>query len=295
MTLDVARIREGLPDPEAAGARQAAGLPRQRGDFAEAAAGDRRARQLLRELQREHPPRRPRSRRRGDGSVRRGAREGRDVHQRAVAANAIIFTRNTTEAINLVAYTWGRANIREGDEILLTQMEHHSNLIPWQRLAAEKGATVRYIELTEHADAGAGRAREPVRRAHEDDGDAARLELARHDQPGREDRGGGAPPTASCFLVDGAQGAPHLPVDVQAIGATSTPSRRTRCSGPTGVGVLYGAAGAARGDGAVPGRRRDDPQGRLTKARPGTTCRGSSRPARRTSPTSSPSARPSIT
>ncbi len=67
----------------------------------------------------------------------------------APSPECVIFTRNTTEAINLVAYTWGRANMREGDEILLTQMEHHSNLIPWQRLAAEKGATVRYIELTD--------------------------------------------------------------------------------------------------------------------------------------------------
>src|SRR3989441_4859560 len=67
----------------------------------------------------------------------------------APSPECIVFTRNTTEAINLVAYTWGRANIEDGDEILLTQMEHHSNLIPWQRLAAEKGATIRYIGLTD--------------------------------------------------------------------------------------------------------------------------------------------------
>src|SRR3970282_1036730 len=67
----------------------------------------------------------------------------------APSPECVIFTHNTTESINLVAYSWGRANVREGDEILLTQMEHHSNLIPWQRLAAEKGATVRYIELTD--------------------------------------------------------------------------------------------------------------------------------------------------
>src|SRR5438132_11162598 len=66
----------------------------------------------------------------------------------APSPESVIFTRNTTEAINLVAYTWGRANVLEGDEILLTQMEHHSNLIPWQRLASEQRATVRCIELT---------------------------------------------------------------------------------------------------------------------------------------------------
>src|SRR2546428_133204 len=67
----------------------------------------------------------------------------------APSPECVIFTRNTTEAINLVAFAWGRDNVREGDEILLTQMEHHSNLIPWQRLAAEKGPSVRYIELTD--------------------------------------------------------------------------------------------------------------------------------------------------
>src|SRR3990172_10934708 len=67
----------------------------------------------------------------------------------APSTECVIFTRNTTEAINLVSYTWGRANIREGDEILLTRMEHHSNLIPWQRVAAERGATIRYVELTD--------------------------------------------------------------------------------------------------------------------------------------------------
>src|SRR3989304_1810579 len=67
----------------------------------------------------------------------------------APSPECIVFTRNPTEAINLVAYTWARANVREGDEILLTEMEHHSNLIPWQRLAHEKGAAIRYIGLRE--------------------------------------------------------------------------------------------------------------------------------------------------
>jgi cysteine desulfurase/selenocysteine lyase len=61
----------------------------------------------------------------------------------------IVFTRGATEALNLVAYAWGRANVREGDEIVLTQMEHHSNMVPWQRLAQEVGATVKYIGVTD--------------------------------------------------------------------------------------------------------------------------------------------------
>jgi cysteine desulfurase/selenocysteine lyase len=66
----------------------------------------------------------------------------------APSPECIVFTRNTTEAINLLAYTWGRSNVGAGDEILLTEMEHHSNLVPWRRLAEEKGASVRYIGLT---------------------------------------------------------------------------------------------------------------------------------------------------
>src|SRR3989304_4962573 len=68
----------------------------------------------------------------------------------APSPECIVFTRNTTESINLVAYTWGRANLGPQSEILLTPLEHHSNLIPWQRVAAEKGASLRYIGLTDH-------------------------------------------------------------------------------------------------------------------------------------------------
>src|SRR3989344_3512057 len=64
------------------------------------------------------------------------------------ASSQIVFTRNATEAINLVAFSWGRANIKKGDEILLTQMEHHSNLVPWQILAREVGAKLRFIPIT---------------------------------------------------------------------------------------------------------------------------------------------------
>src|SRR5690606_9332106 len=65
----------------------------------------------------------------------------------AATPEQVIFAGNATEGFNLVAYTWGRANIGPGDEILLTEMEHHANLVPWQMLAAEKGATVRYLPI----------------------------------------------------------------------------------------------------------------------------------------------------
>ena len=68
---------------------------------------------------------------------------------KAPRSRQIIFTRNTTESINLVAYSWGNMNIREGDEIVLTVMEHHSNLVPWQMLAQRTGAVLRFLEITD--------------------------------------------------------------------------------------------------------------------------------------------------
>src|SRR3989449_7119560 len=127
----------------------------------------------------------------------------------APSPECVIFTRNTTEAINLVAYTWGRANVREGDEILLTQMEHHSNLIPWQRLAAEKGATIRYISLTDQqtldlsdlASLFSARTKMiAMPHASNSMGTINRIEEISVEAR----RSGGM------FLVDGAQGAPHL-------------------------------------------------------------------------------------
>jgi cysteine desulfurase/selenocysteine lyase len=156
----------------------------------------------------------------------------------APSPECVIFTRNTTEAINLVAYTWGRENVREGDEILLTQMEHHSNLIPWQRLAAEKGATVRYIELTDTQTLALD--------GLENLFDArTRIIAMPHvsnslgtinpvEKIAREAQRNGV-----AFLVDGAQGAPHLPVNVQAIGCDFYAFSAHKMLGPTGVGVLY--------------------------------------------------------
>jgi len=157
----------------------------------------------------------------------------------APSPECVIFTRNTTEAINLVAYTWGRANVREGDEILLTQMEHHSNLIPWQRLATEKGATVRYIELTDTQTL----ALDGLENLFD-----ARTRIAAMPHVSNslgtinpvEKIAAEARRNGTLFLVDGAQGAPHLPVDVQAIGCDFYAFSAHKMLGPTGVGVLYG-------------------------------------------------------
>ena len=157
----------------------------------------------------------------------------------APSPECIIFTRNTTEAINLVAYTWGRANIEDGDEILLTQMEHHSNLIPWQRLAAEKSAIIRYIGLTDQQTL--------------DLSDLATLLSARTKMIAMphasnsmgtinaiEEIAVEARRRGVTLLVDGAQGAPHLKVDVQSIDCDFYAFSSHKMLGPTGVGVLYG-------------------------------------------------------
>ena len=157
----------------------------------------------------------------------------------APSPDCVIFTRNTTEAINLVAYTWGRANVREGDEILLTEMEHHSNLIPWQRLAQDKGATVRYVGLEDDQTL----ALDGLENLFD-----ARTKIMAMPHVSNsmgtinpvERIGKAAHRNGTLFLVDGAQGAPHLKVDVQAIDCDFYAFSAHKMLGPTGVGVLYG-------------------------------------------------------
>jgi len=152
---------------------------------------------------------------------------------------SVIFTRNTTEAINLVAYSWGRANIHEGDEILLTQMEHHSNLIPWQMLAKEKGATVRYVPVTPQGTLELNGlenlfdARTKMMALPHVSNSLGTINPVEKIAAAARKRG-------VMLLIDGAQGAPHLPVDVQAIGADFYAFSSHKMLGPTGIGVLYG-------------------------------------------------------
>jgi cysteine desulfurase/selenocysteine lyase len=167
------------------------------------------------------------------------AREKVRAFINAPSAECVIFTRNTTEAINLVAYSWGRANIGEGDEILLTQMEHHSNLIPWQQLAKEKGATVRYVPVTPQGTLELN--------GLENLFDARTKMMALPHVSNSlgtinpvEKIAGEARRRGVMLLIDGAQGAPHLPLDVQAIGADFYAFSSHKMLGPTGVGVLYG-------------------------------------------------------
>ncbi len=154
----------------------------------------------------------------------------------------IVFTRNTTEAINLVARAWGDANIGEGDEIVLTLMEHHSNIVPWQLLARRRGAVLRYVGITPEGQLDLDEARRLI-------GPRTKLVSVVHmsnvlgtinpvGELAEMARGVGA-----VVLVDGAQSAPHLPVDVEALGCDFFALSAHKMLGPTGVGVLWARAG----------------------------------------------------
>ncbi|MBI5948667.1 MAG: cysteine desulfurase [Chloroflexi bacterium] len=154
----------------------------------------------------------------------------------------IVFTRNATEAINLVARAWGDANIREGDEIVLTAMEHHSNIVPWQLLALRKGAVLRYANVTDtgyldfdHLRSLIGPRTKLVSVAHMSNVLGVINPVA--------DIAEAARAAGAFLLVDGAQGAPHLPVDVESLGCDFYAFSAHKMLGPTGVGVLWGREG----------------------------------------------------
>ena len=150
-----------------------------------------------------------------------------------------VFTRNATEAINLVAYSWGRANVGAGDLVVVTQMEHHSNLVPWQLLCSEKGAELAYAPVTdgglldlEALDDLLARRPKLVAVAHVSNVLGTINPIAEIAER--------AHAAGALVLVDGAQAVPHLPVDVAALGADFYAWTGHKAYGPTGVGVLHG-------------------------------------------------------
>lgn len=157
----------------------------------------------------------------------------------ASSAREIIYTRNTTESINLVAYTWARTNLKSGDLVILTEMEHHSNLVPWHMLQAERGVELEFIPVTEHGvlDLEVYRsllARDPklVSFTHMSNvlgtiNPAADMIALAHQ-------------AGAIVLVDGAQSVPHLKVDVQSLNADFYAFSAHKMCGPTGVGALFG-------------------------------------------------------
>ena len=168
-----------------------------------------------------------------------GARDRIAKFINAESARQVIYTRNTTESINLVAYSWARANLKQGDLVILTEMEHHSNLVPWHMLQAERGIELDFIPVTEdglldletyktlldrrpklvsftHMSNVLGTinpAAEIIRLAHE---------------------------AGAIALVDGAQSVPHFQVNMQALDADFYAFSAHKMCGPTGIGALYG-------------------------------------------------------
>jgi cysteine desulfurase/selenocysteine lyase len=150
---------------------------------------------------------------------------------------SIVFTRNATESMNLVAYAWGRTHIRAGDEIVLTVMEHHSNIVPWQVLAKETGAMLRFVDIDDE-----GRLRDDW---GEMIGEKTRLVALTQMSnalgtinPVRE-IANAAHRHGALVLVDGAQSVAHMPVDVQDLDCDFLAFSGHKMLGPTGVGVLY--------------------------------------------------------
>ncbi|HLH19292.1 MAG TPA: cysteine desulfurase [Bryobacteraceae bacterium] len=157
----------------------------------------------------------------------------------ARSKSELIFVRGTTEAINLVASSWGRKNVKAGDEIVVTALEHHSNIVPWQMLCEEKGARLRVVPMNDRG--------ELILEEYEKLlNPRTRLVAMAHVSnalgtinPVRE-MIAMAHKAGALVLVDGAQAAPHLKVDVQALDADFYAFSGHKVCGPTGIGILYG-------------------------------------------------------
>jgi cysteine desulfurase/selenocysteine lyase len=154
-------------------------------------------------------------------------------------ATGLIFTRGTTESINLVAYAWGRKNLREGDEIVLTEAEHHSNLVPWQLAAQPTGAKLRFIPILEDGTLDMEEAERLIGPRTKLVGCIHASNVLATINPVRE-LAELAHANDALMLVDGAQSAPHLPVDVDDLGCDFFACSGHKMLGPTGVGVLWG-------------------------------------------------------
>lgn len=173
-------------------------------------------------------------------AVYEAARERAREFFNAPSADSIVFVRGTTEAVNLVASSWGGANVKAGDTILLTELEHHSNMVPWQQLAARTGAMVKFVPVLEN---GAGLDLEAAWKllterprifafTHISNTMAVENPVADLCRVAREN--------GVTTLVDAAQSAAHIPVDVAALGCDFLACSGHKMCGPTGIGILFG-------------------------------------------------------
>jgi cysteine desulfurase/selenocysteine lyase len=237
-TLDVRAIRADFPILE----RQVHG---KRLVFLDSAASSQRPRQVIDAMDEYY--------RRSHANVHRGvhtlSEEATDLYEAArkkvvrfigaKSSREVIWTRNATESINLVAYAWGRANVHAGDEIVATEMEHHANFVPWQVLAKERGARLRFIPIN-------GEGALQLDQLDELLNARTKLVAVTHTSnvlgtinPVKEIAERAHAAGALC-LVDGAQSAPHMPVNVLELGCDFFAFSGHKMCGPTGIGVLWG-------------------------------------------------------
>src|SRR5258706_7657444 len=172
-------------------------------------------------------------------SLYEGARERIAKFINAASAREVIYTRNTTESINLVAYSWARANLKAGDLVILTEMEHHSNLVPWHMLAAERNVRLEFIPVSadglldlEEYKKLLAQGPKLVAFTHMSNvlgtiNPAAEMIALAH-------------AAGAVTVLDGAQSVPHFQVDVQALDVDFLAFSAHKMLGPTGIGALYG-------------------------------------------------------
>lgn len=170
-----------------------------------------------------------------------GAREIVCAHMNAASVEEIIFTKNATESINLVAQTYGAANLKPGDEIILSTLEHHSNIVPWQLIAERTGAVVKAVPIDEHGEFMLdtyldmlGPKTKIVAITHISNA-IGTITPVRQIIDAAHDAG-------AVVLIDGSQAAPHMKIDMQALDADFYVFTGHKVFGPTGIGVLYGKA-----------------------------------------------------
>jgi cysteine desulfurase / selenocysteine lyase len=168
-----------------------------------------------------------------------GARDKIAAFINAASRQEIVFTRNATEAINLVAYSWGHANLTPGDEIILSVMEHHSNLIPWQLLAQRTRAVLKFVELTDTQEFDLDHFRSLI-------SNKTKLVSVVHVSNTLgcinpvEEIAAIAHTHGARVLIDACQSVPHMPIDVQAMDCDWLVASGHKMCGPTGIGFLYG-------------------------------------------------------
>ena len=293
--FDVRRSARDFPILSELGARQAAGLSRQREHEPEAAGGDQGDGRLLPAREREHPSRHASAERAGHRRCTRARARKPQRSSTPPIRTTIVLTKGTTDGINLVAQSYGRSVLKAGDEILISWLEHHSNIVPWQLVCRADRRGARVVPINELGEIDLDAYARAAVAAHADRRHRPRLERARHDQSDRgDDRAGARAPAPWCWST--ARRRRRIsPSTCRRSTATSTCCRATRCSARPASACSTARASLLEamppyqggGDMIAVGHVREDALQRSSRT--------SSRRARRTSPASPASARRSTT